>query len=745
MDRKNKKAAQVAAAAAGGKEGGGGKGRGAGNIKRDAQGGGAAGGAARNALLTGGSTAPTRGRPLMSMPLKATISPSAPAPPLKDTDFASFGALDESDQLPNAPAQGKAQDATAVAFGNDSSPDTTQPQDGPVVVPITQQKPPSPVQLPISAPRTSTAPANAVPADFGPIGSPPRPPNPNHHSNSPSRLNGSSGITFSPGTSPRAHNALNGVAVGSPNNNNFLSTSPFSAPGTQSVFLSYNEGGMMRTGLAASLGSGATMGGGRRGWGNNNNNSEFGSIAPSQVLSSSVQQQRINGNGGRGDYDIGLEYEDYSARGGSRRRGTDTAVEDGDFEDFLPSSLTDLLTPEERSRRMSRSNSGQGAGATLYSGNAAPLGVPLSGSTGGSGLGHRYSRSVPAPSLLGDIKSIWSDNNTTSGNVPNSTTSGLPSSPNTRGFLSGGTPGSFTSSTLEDHGLAGSPSSLLISPSNASAAFLPGLHHHYLNAKAKQQQQLGIGSGLGRGLRNTSSPLIGSGRGTNSTTSSYLQGGTALTPPASTHLLHTYRPSPFDLTQSVVHNPNLNPNANPSNTRPIPLANEASGDSPSTQVLLSPSSRALQSHAPGQSLPQGLAAGYSRIHALPPLPAVASPGPTSSTFGASSPRLSGSFGTPYGATEWGNSGSSPTLHGGNNGNTGSDVGGLDSMFSRLSYSAATTRASGNTAAPSAPPGLQRNVSGGRWPSAGHPQGALSPLSGPVVTRDDDDDLFSMDG
>ncbi len=37
-------------------------------------------------------TAPTRGaaRPPMGVPLKASISPSAPAPPLKDTDFAAF-------------------------------------------------------------------------------------------------------------------------------------------------------------------------------------------------------------------------------------------------------------------------------------------------------------------------------------------------------------------------------------------------------------------------------------------------------------------------------------------------------------------------------------------------------------------------------------------------------------------------------------------------------------------------------
>ncbi|KAJ3520662.1 hypothetical protein NMY22_g12658 [Coprinellus aureogranulatus] len=49
--------------------------------------------------------------------------------------------------------------------------------------------------------------------------------------------------------------------------------------------------------------------------------------------------------------------------------------------------------------------------------------------------------------------------------------------------------------------------------------------------------------------------------------------------------------------------------------------------------LQSPSTRALQSHAPGQSLPQGLAAGLSRIHAMP-LTNIVSPGtPGSSALG----------------------------------------------------------------------------------------------------------------
>jgi len=51
--------------------------------------------------------------------------------------------------------------------------------------------------------------------------------------------------------------------------------------------------------------------------------------------------------------------------------------------------------------------------------------------------------------------------------------------------------------------------------------------------------------------------------------------------------------------------------------------------------LLSPNTRALQAHAPGQSLPQGLAAGYSRIHALPPLANLTSPNAGGGIFSSS--------------------------------------------------------------------------------------------------------------
>ncbi|GLB45166.1 putative zinc finger [Lyophyllum shimeji] len=800
MDRKNKKAAQVAAqaAAAGerGERGGGKEGKGArgGNVKRDghAPSSGAAGN--RNPLLAGGSTAPTRiasstptGRPPMSMPLKATLSPSAPAPPL-----ASFGVLDDLEgELATAPAQGKqaSQDGTAITTTTTTT--TTASVDTSTTTSAEAEqgasKPKSPEPLPASAPRPAAAPAKPS-QDFGPIGSPP---------SSVSRPNGT---TFSPGTSPQK---LNGISVVGPsdhahnnnnnnsNSNNFLSSSPFSAPGAQSVFLSgaasYNGAGA--GGMAASLGSGLAMiGGGRKAWGGTGESGSigtgtggFGGMVPSSV------HQRMNGAKG-GEFDPGFEYEEYGGANNKSKRAAlgmglgrrappaDVAVEDEDLEDFLPSSLTDLLTPEERSRRMSRSNSGQGP-ATALGAPGAGAGLAAgemragAGAGAGMGLGHRYSRSVPAPSLLGDIKSIWAENNNANP---------LPSSPPThRGTPSSSFMPRFDGASL-GHGGAGGEDMLSmsmgsassgmmgLSPSNASAAFLPGLHSHYLTSKAKQAQaqQLGLG-GLARGVRGTSGPLnlasnylLGAGAGAGSAHSGSPSGNQLHTHTnTQTNTQHTYRttPSPFDLTQHQHQHQHLHPQ--PHTARPIPSGAAANKANPDEGThLLSPSARALQAHAPGQSLPQGLAAGYSRIHALPPPPSLASPG-SASIFGGGTPPTTDSAAAnagipssgPYGGwktTATGGAAASPPASG---------AGGLDAMFSRLSYSAAavsrTGTGTGTTATTTAPPttttaagagnagppGLTRNVSGGRYAQP------LSPLSGPVVSRDDDDDLFSMDG
>jgi len=766
MDRKNKKAAQLADRSE--KPDRGGKG-GRTNTRRDGNPSVAPNTTNRNNLLGTGSTAPTRmlsptaapnSRPPM---MQATLSPSAPAPPL-----ASFGDLDDLEgagRLPTAPAQGKpdSQDnmttitVDVMASSEDTTPDSDHPK---------PKSTASPGPLPTSAPRTATTPTKPK-FDFGPIGSPPT-----GSSLSSSRLNPNG----APGTSPHH---VNGVS-GSPGAN-YIPSSPFSAPGAHSGILS--GGSYTNTGGIASSLNALSMMNSRR-WGGAGRGEIAGSLGG--------MAPRTNGSH---NYDL----------------IDDNAVEDGELEGFLPNSLTDLLTPEERTRRMSRSNSGQPPSATVL--DVAGLGgtdreLSNNAALGSEALGHRYSRSVPAPSLLGDIKSIWADNSAIPASPP--AHRATPSSSFTTRF----DPLSINQGTAEDMALSMSLGStgggmMGLSPSNASAAFLPGLHSHYLNAKAQQAQQLGLGiGGLGRGgVRNPSGPIYS---GTLNTSSAFSNnspsllttggsGGLGPNPSANVHThinphtnaSHTYRatPSPFDLTQQQPHH-DLYPQA----SRPIPSHIPSAGNSGAVNNglgsggvvmdndphrgthLLSPSTRALQSHAPGQSLPQGLAAGYSRIHALPPPPVLGSPA------------SGGVFGTPPGLrAEAGDAGTTPTTattaaaaavvggkgamqmggvpssgpYGGwkaPSSPPGNAAGGLDTLFSRLSYSAATASRTGGGAGnvgvgagaatgavgvgagmTMSPPGLSRNVSGGRYTQP------LSPLSGPVVTSNDDDDLFSMDG
>ncbi|KAJ6487608.1 hypothetical protein C8R45DRAFT_1213683 [Mycena sanguinolenta] len=702
MDRKNKKAAQIAANGAKNSEQKGGRG---GN-KREA------GNSGRNApsLLAGGSTAPTRARPPMT--LKATISPSTPAPPLKDTDFASFGVLDESSQLPTAPARNKSPSPTVT-------------------------KSPSSPTLPVSAPRRPSVSSPAK--DFGPIGSPP-----------------------SSATSPssRMHSGTPPTQV-----NGFLSTSPFSAPGAKPPFLGYGDGGR----VAASLGSGMAMGGGLAGWSSANANGVSSSPLRGSLLSA--------GRRSNGDYDISLEYDELA--GGAKTRRKPTLEDSEDLEEFLPSSLTDLLTPEERMRRMSRTNSGQSPGFESSSPHRHGLGVPLAHNAGaGGGGGHRYSRSVPAPSLLGgDLKSIWATND---GPAPPQA-SGLPGSPMGVG-IGMGNPSSYSSASgfggrgdLD----AGAPSSSFVertalSPSNASAAFLPGIHHYI--AQNKQQA-----------ARSTSNPTSGNGNGANGGAGGGLFASNAAAqqgPPGIAHYLQSgpsgvhkainnapspyVRPNPFDLTQQQPAHHGHGSGMQGGGGMP------GAGDT----HILSPNARALQAHAPGQSLPQGLAAGYSRMHALPLPPGVGSPSPaafngagTPASPGAggynpsrdwatmSTGSVSGSPGfmsfmkppqaqAPAAASPGAGANSAAAGPGAGAGAPPKGVasppptGGLDAMFSQRSYSAATRTGAGGVPTVAAP--MQRNPSGGpRW-QGGAPMSPLGSAQPVTAAADEDDELFRLD-
>lgn len=733
MDRKNKKAAQTAASSSEkGKSGKGGK--------KDVVG----SGGNKVSLLTGGSTAPTRilsspssgsskpARAPINMPLKATISPSAPAPALQDADFASFATLDELEDLQQNSLASQDVDKTIL---RDSTKETDTSAG------LSKQFRDSdgfaePIPLPPSAPRPS---AIAIVNDYGPIGSPP-----NFRAGQATSPIPANGTGFSPAISPRNHSSI--VNHGT----SFLSNAPLSAPGTQEHFVSSSFS--MRGGMAASLGSGIAMLGGRRGLEDYGPGmpSSFSGLLGSQLSSSTSQNFGLNGlSNVRGEYDNNIDINQFS---GATRQGMDSAVEDEEMGDFLPSSLNDLLTPEEKSRRVLRSNGPKPSGISHLSSALANVrpDLPVPADTNGfrdetatagnvngnSTFGHKHSRSVPAYNLLGEIKSIWTD--TTTNPIPSSPHHGVPSGAFATVVGSGNSHADEIGLGISSAGAT--PSSLgMIGPSNASAAFLPSLHKHYMDAKTKQVQQSQLGhASVNRGPRGASNPLLSNSLANNYTHP--LGGvGSAANPSGLHAQMHGNTttpywasPSPFDLTkahqsqsQAARHIP---PNLS---SQPSKL------DDPLTApTLLSPSSRALQSHAPGQSLPQGLAAGYSRIHALPPLPSITSPQSGSFVAGSSPAGKTFSSNTEGLLGEWmAATNTSQGVSGSVHSNTG-----IDSVISRFPYSPAATR-NGSGGPPAghsgAPPGLARINSGGRYIQP------LSPLNRPIMTRDDDI-LFEMD-
>lgn len=225
------------------------------------------------------------------------------------------------------------------------------------------------------------------------------------------------------------------------------------------------------------------------------------------------------------------------------------ASDDDDLEEFLPSSLNDLLTPEERQRRLSRSGGTRAGLGYIGENSVGNVGLGGVGSMSAMGMGnHRYSRSVPAARLL-EAASVWKETDR--------------ERERDNALLSAASL-SFRSTGLGSEGF--SPSHAQLGISNASGAFLhgfsrttmanpvPGLTRHVVSQSYEEADVLGA----------VPTPATIAARGGNRYESYNLQ----------------------------------------TNTRHAQLGADA----------LSPSARALQSHAPGQSLPQGLAAGLSRLH-----------------------------------------------------------------------------------------------------------------------------------
>ncbi|CAE6402877.1 unnamed protein product [Rhizoctonia solani] len=304
---------------------------------------------------------------------------------------------------------------------------------------------------------------NNAPVDFGPVGSPPAA-SPGKGGFIPSHTTRTSINGFAVGTSPPVRGD-NPAPFGS---------SPFSAPGSKSPFISYSLG-------------------------------QHDAPKQSAPFDSKWDKQRT-----------------------IKPRDLDNAVDDEDLEEFLPSSLTDLLSPGERERRMSRTRHG----------------------TRPSVDNHLFSRSVPSSNML-DIKSIWDEQNKPRGRDADTS---LPLNSQMRGTSQGRHGEEDTRFT----------SSSLMGISNVSAGFLA-------------QRSAGAPAGMR---------------------------------PMGAQSYDNNAPAVPDFTLSSSIDPVSTLGAMQS--RPIPGGQKADLSS-----ALSPSTRALRNHAPGQSLPQGLAAGLSRLHLVP--------------------------------------------------------------------------------------------------------------------------------
>ncbi|CAE6420168.1 unnamed protein product [Rhizoctonia solani] len=394
-----------------------------------------------------------------------TISKAAPTP----AALSGPAMTDDFDELTATPRQPPPRQFSPIASVAAPLPDPNSSQPGAfngaqsAAAPTEPPRRPSP--LPLSRPTGSSSSGrlsrNNPSVDFGPVGSPPAasPGKPGFISGHAARTNING---FAAGTSPPVRGD-NPAPFGS---------SPFSAPGSRSLFLSYSL----------------------------DQHDPGRQPAPSD---SKWDKQRT-----------------------IKPRDLDNAVEDEDLEEFLPSSLTDLLSPGERERRMSRTRHGARPSVDLFS------------------------RSVPSSNML-DIKSIWDEQNKSRGRDADTS---LPLNSQMRATSQGRYGEEDTRST----------SSSLMGTSNVSAGFLG-------------QRPAGAPGGM--------RPMAAQSYDNNA-------------------------PAVPDFALSASIDPVSTLGAMQS--RPIPGVQK-----PDLSSALSPSTRALRNHAPGQSLPQGLAAGLSRLHLVP--------------------------------------------------------------------------------------------------------------------------------
>ncbi|KAG9022963.1 hypothetical protein FRB95_013921 [Tulasnella sp. JGI-2019a] len=364
--------------------------------------------------------------------------------------------------------------------------------------------------------------------------------------------------------------------------------------------------------------------------------------------------------------------------------------EEGDGEEFLPSSLNDLLTKEERDRRYSRTGGRpQGESMAAHGGQTEAefeeLDEPMMwnqtirrvAQNDNQAVQHGqtndlFSRSVPATSLLGNVRQLWQNEAAMpSGGLH--TSNDMSNQPQRTGLaraLSSNQTMPYHAEELMPAGSYGPSSSSMLASSlasNASNAFLR-------SSRAGATGHDGVGS---YGGGDVGVMRFEVGQGLTSSNDIQMGGITASYNPQSTMFqhqqpsqrtqqsqIHQQRSSLSGLTSTLMQAQNqsnqsaypmysgpadTNANLNSSGfgymhqqQQPAPVvqphrqplgpgaaAQGAAGAGPNTGLR----------HEPGQSLPRGLGAGLSRIHLVPAMGASVSSGVGSPGSGVSSPNF----------------------------------------------------------------------------------------------------------
>lgn len=263
--------------------------------------------------------------------------------------------------------------------------------------------------------------------------------------------------------------------------------------------------------------------------------------------------------------------------------------DDDHGEEFLPSSLNELLTPRERARRLSRRESNQSAGAARAGWFSAELG-------GAAAAGSSWDPKPDVDSLLN--RQAMSAN----------ATSGMSRVPW----------GESSEATIRPSSDRVRVAGFAVSPPSAPASGLTSLF-----SGGHNKSELGMSS-----TGSTSDPNYQLGP-SNSSLAFLSQldsrgGGGGISSKLMSH--SPSRPSPL-------HTATFGSGAE--DVPAPPAARSTLVPQALQQPILSPGTRALRSHAPGQSLPQGLAAGLSRLHLQQSQQSATSSSPAHPSAGAS--------------------------------------------------------------------------------------------------------------